>query len=287
MGRKKSILLIAAGVAVAVALGSTLALTLGSAGGSQASPSRTPRAHDTPSSQATGGPETTLCMEDNAPVSNGAYIVQNNEFATSVPECVSTDGDPGFRVTHSVIDIPSDEGPGAYPSIYRGCHWGKCSPVPLRPVKVSDLTTGKVTTSWSTSQPGGSNIYDVAYDIWFNRTPTTVTQPDCTEMMVWLNHSGHVIPHGTLMARGVRVGNHRYNIWEGPQPWGDTVTYDMATATTSVSGLDIGTLAQNAVSRGYLPRSCYLMDIEAGFEIWHGGAGLATNSFAVHEAAKL
>ena len=44
--------------------------------------------------------------------------------------------------------------------------------------------------------------------------------------------------------------------------------------------LDIGTLAQDAVGRSYLSRSCYLISVEAGSGLWHGGAGLATHSFS-------
>jgi cellulose 1,4-beta-cellobiosidase len=55
----------------------------------------------------------------------------------------------------------------------------------------------------------------------------------------------------------------------------------MTSPATSVGGLDVGTLAQDAVNRGQLSRSCFLIDVEAGFELWRGGAGLATNSFSV------
>ena len=55
----------------------------------------------------------------------------------------------------------------------------------------------------------------------------------------------------------------------------------MTTGATSVSNLDIGQLAQDAINRGYMPRSCWLIDVEAGFELWQGGTGLATSSFAV------
>ena len=51
--------------------------------------------------------------------------------------------------------------------------------------------------------------------------------------------------------------------------------------STSVSNLDVGTLAQDSVSRGYTKSTWYLIDVEAGFELWQGGAGLATNSFSV------
>jgi Glycosyl hydrolase family 12/Cellulose binding domain len=226
---------------------------------------------------------TTLCQEQTAPVSGGTYTAQNNEFGSGASECVSTDGGADLTVANSSIDNATNGSPGAYPSIYQGCHWGNCSSGGLSsaPVLVSGLTAGKVTTSWSTAQPGGSNAYDVAYDIWFNQTPTTSGQPDCAELMVWLNHNGSVQPFGSQVASRVSLGGHSYNVWEGAQSWGDTVTYDMTAGTTSVSGLDVGTLAQDAVSRGFLSSSCYLIDVEAGFELWQGGAGLRTNSFSV------
>ena len=227
---------------------------------------------------------TSLCQEQTASVSNGTYIVQNNEFDSSASECVTTDGNADFTVANSSIANATNGEPGAYPSIYQGCHWGNCSSGGLTasPIEVSSLTTGKVTTSWSTSQPGGSsNAYDVAYDIWINQTPTTSGQPNGTEIMVWLNHNGSVQPFGSEVASNVSLGGHTYNIWYGTQSSWDTVTYDMTSGSTSVSNLDVGTLAQDSVSRGYTKSSWYLIDVEAGFELWQGGAGLATNSFSV------
>jgi Cellulose binding domain/Glycosyl hydrolase family 12 len=227
---------------------------------------------------------TSLCAEQTQSVSGGTYIVQNNEYDSSATECVTTDGGADFTVASSGISNSTSGSPGAYPSIYQGCHWGNCSSGGLTsaPVSVQSLTSGKVTTSWSTTQPGGGSAYDVAYDIWFNRTPTTTGQPNCTELMVWLNHNGSVQPFGSTVASGVTVGGHTYNIWEGAQSTWNTITYDMTSGTTSVSNLDVGTLAQDAVGRGYLSSSCYLIDVEAGFELWQGGAGLATNSFSVN-----
>jgi Glycosyl hydrolase family 12/Cellulose binding domain len=226
---------------------------------------------------------TTLCSEQTATVGGGTYIVQNNEYDSSASECVTTDGNADFTVANSSIANATDGSPGAYPSIYQGCHWGSCSSGGLTstPIEVSKLTSGAVTTSWSTTQPGGSSAYDVAYDIWFHKTPTTTGQPNCTELMVWLNHNGSVQPFGSQVASGVSVGGHTYNIWEGAQSSWNTISYSMTSGTTSVSNLDVGTLAQDAVSRGYLSSSCYLIDVEAGFELWQGGAGLATNSFSV------
>ena len=226
-----------------------------------------------------------LCAEQTAPVGGGAYIVQNNEWNSSASECITTDGNADFTVASSGISNATNGAPGGYPSIYQGCHWGSCSSGGLTstPVQVSALTPGRVTTSWSTTQTG-SGAYDVAYDIWYNQTPTTTGQPNGTEMMVWLNHNGSVQPFGSEVASNVSIGGHTYNIWYGTQSTWDTVTYDMTSGTTSVSGLDIGTLTQDMVSRGYTRSSWYLIDVEAGFELWQGGAGLATNSFSVNVA---
>jgi Glycosyl hydrolase family 12/Cellulose binding domain len=227
---------------------------------------------------------TTLCQEQTASVSGGTYIVQNNEFDSGASECATTDGSDDFTIANSSISNSTSGSPGAYPAIYQGCHWGNCSSGGLsaKPVQVSSLTPGAVTTSWSTTQPGGSSAYDVAYDIWFNQTPTTSGQPNGTELMVWLNHNGSVQPLGSEVASNVSLGGHTYNIWEGAQSSWDTVTYEMTSPATSVTGLDVGTLTQDMVTRGYTKSSWYLIDVEAGFELWQGGAGLETNSFSVN-----
>jgi cellulose 1,4-beta-cellobiosidase len=112
-----------------------------------------------------------------------------------------------FTVTKSAISMPGNGGPGGYPSLYQGCHWGSCSSGGLaaNPVQVSALRPGQVTTSWSTALPG-SGVYNVTYDIWFDHVPVSAGRPDCAELMVWLNHSGGIQPFGALAATGISVG---------------------------------------------------------------------------------
>jgi cellulose 1,4-beta-cellobiosidase len=236
-----------------------------------------------PTASPAAASATTLCQERTAAVSGGTYTVQNNEFDSGASECVGSDGGADFTVANSSIANATNGSPGAYPSIYQGCHWGNCSSGGLtgHPVQVSALTPGQVTTSWSTTQPGGSSAYDVAYDIWFNQMPTTNGQPNGSELMVWLNHNGSVQPFGSEVASNVTLGGHTYNVWEGAQSSWDTITYDMTSPAASVTNLDVGTLAQDMVSHGYTKSSWYLIDVEAGFELWQGGAGLKTNSFSV------
>jgi Glycosyl hydrolase family 12 len=233
------------------------------------------------SAQATITP---LSGMQSGPVAGDAYTVQNNEWGSGAPQSVTTNGNVGFTVTNSSINNATNAAPGGYPSIYAGCHWGNCTQGGLgaHPVQVSRLTVpGTVTTSWKTTQPGGSAAYDVAYDVWFNQTPAAAGQPDGAELMVWLNHHGRVQPFGSQVGLAT-VGGVSYQVWEGAQPWGDTITYVMASPATSVRDLDVGALAADAVRRGNIRTSWYLIDVEAGFELWRGGAGLATDSFSVN-----
>jgi cellulose 1,4-beta-cellobiosidase len=193
---------------------------------------------------------------------------------------VAVGGRGGFTVTRSAIANSTSGAPGGYPSIYRGCHWGACTPHSGLPVPVSRLLSpGTVTTTWATAQPA-TGAYDVAYDIWFNQRPSSSGQPDGAELMIWLNHNGPVRPFGSRVSTAA-IGGRSYDVWFGTQAW-KTISYSMVTGTTSVRDLDIGQFAADALRRGYIGRSWYLIDVEAGFELWQGGAGLATDSFAVN-----
>lgn len=249
-------------IAVTAALGATAALTL-TATNAQAA-----------TTQLCGTTQTT-------PVSSGAYTVQNNEWNSSASECITTDGGADFTVANSAISNGTSGAPGGYPSIYKGCHWGNCSTGSGLPLQVSSVENpGTVLTSWNTTQPGQGS-YDVAYDIWYNHTATTPGQPNAEEMMIWLNHNGSVQPAGSVVASNVSIGGHTYNIWRAQMSSWIDVSYVMTSPTTSVSNLDVGLLAQDSVQRGTLSPSDFLIDLEAGFELWQGGAGLAANSYSV------
>jgi cellulose 1,4-beta-cellobiosidase len=230
-----------------------------------------------------GAATTTLCSSQTLSASGGAYTIMNNEWGSTAPECITTGGNAGFTVANSSIAKATNGAPGGYPAIYKGCHWGACTPDSGLPIPVSSIHAGTVTTSWSTTQPGGSSVYNVAYDIWFNQTPTTSGQANGAELMIWLNRNGPVHPAGSPVASNVAIGGHSYHVWFRHRRW-NTISYTMTTGTTSVTNLDLQALAADAVSRGYIRSSWYLIGVEAGFEIWQGGAGLATRSFSVNVA---
>lgn len=231
---------------------------------------------------------TSLCHDDSAKVSGGAYVVENNEYASSAPECIRLAGNgPKFTVANSDIANKTDGAPGAFPSALFGCHWGSCTSGGLAadPVRVSALRAGSVTSSWYTVQSAAKDsAYDVAYDIWVSRTPRASGPPIGSEIMIWLNHRGSVQPMGHIVAHDVRIANHVYDIWYSPPASpanGDTISYTMVRPTRAVFRLDIAKVIHDSVRRGYTKPSWYLISVEAGFELWRGGAGLSTRYFTV------
>jgi hypothetical protein len=283
---KKSRWLATAAVIAAATTAVVPALTLGGEPSAIAGPSRTAAEHLSlaadRATQPTRATPATLCSSQTAAVAGGAYTLQNNEWGSSAPECISSDGGADFTLASDSIDNATNTAPGGYPSLFKGCHWGLCTSSSGLPLPVSAMTPGTVTTNWTTTQPG-TGSYDVAYDIWFNQTPTTTGQPNGAELMIWLNHHGAVQPFGAQVGT-VSVGGRRYNVWFGNQGW-NTISYAMTAPAASVSKLDIDQLVADAVSRGYIQKTWYLIDVEAGFELWQGGSGLATRSFAVNVKA--
>ena len=154
---------------------------------------RSPTAAKSSAQVASQPPPAQLCGQAGWPeahVDGGAYVVQNDEWNSTAPECITTDGrHPQFAVTSSSIYEPVNGDPGGYPSIFSGCSAGVCTVGNKMPIRVGDLRPGMVTSSWTTTQPPGG-AYDVSYDIWFNETPVTSGAPDGGELMIWLAHRG-------------------------------------------------------------------------------------------------
>lgn len=196
------------------------------------------------------------------PVANGAYNVQTNEWNSDATHCVGTDGTAGFAVTQSAVNVPTAGPPGSYPSIYRGCHWGACTAGSGLPIQVSKL--GHATTSWSTTQTG-TGAYDVAYDVWFDQSPSTSGQPNGAELMIWLNRNGGVQPAGSLVGT-TTVSGHTWEVWRAQMPGWTYVAYVLQGGAAAVSNLDLGDVTRDSVNRGYINPSWYLITVEAGFE---------------------
>lgn len=208
-------------------------------------------------------------------LSGGKYVVINNNWGDDTTQCITT-SDNGFQVTTASHNKAQNGAPGAYPAIYAGCHYANCSTGSGLPMAVSNSAFNSVTTSVSMSYPG-SGVYDAAYDIWFDPTARTDGQNTGAELMIWLNHTGSVQPVGSKVGT-VNLAGGTWDVWYGNSGW-NVVSY-VRTSTTSSISFNVSSFFNDMASRGYAQRSWYLTSVQAGFEPWVGGQGLAVNSFS-------
>jgi hypothetical protein len=205
-------------------------------------------------------------------VNNGDLMAQNNIWGATTAQCISVNG-AGFTVTRSEHNIATSGSPAAYPSLFKGCHWTDCTTNSGMPIQVSQIQNA--TINWSVSLPS-SGTYNVTTEAWF-KTNNTPGQPDGAELMIWINHAGSVQPGGSQIGT-VTINGTSWQVWYASIGW-NFITYKTTSPTTSVN-LDYKPFIQDAMSRGYIQNGWYMMDIEAGFEIWQGGVGLAVTNFS-------
>lgn len=232
----------------------------------------------TGASPASAAPVTDCTPWGTTELQGGEYLYQQNEWNSETEQCVDVDPDTGaWSVTTSSFSLPTNGAPATYPSSYKGCHWGLCTADSGLPLRVDEL--GSVRTDWSTTQVG-SGAYNVSMDLWFNSAPVTDDQPDGTELMIWMNHRGGVQPIGSRTAT-VQLDGRTWDVWTGPGASGwKVISYVLQNGATELTDFNVKGLIDDGVGRGSISPAHYLIDAEAGFEIWQGGQGLGMNEFS-------
>ncbi|MFC4118696.1 GH12 family glycosyl hydrolase domain-containing protein [Nonomuraea zeae] len=209
-------------------------------------------------------------------VQSGRYVVINNVWGADTAQCIDVNQSGGFTVTQAAHNKPTNGAPASYPAIYAGCHYANCSTGSNLPMQASAGGFGSLRSSVSMTYPS-SGTWDAAYDIWFDPTPRTDGQNTGAEIMIWLNKQGSIQPVGSQVGT-VNLAGGTWQVWFGNIGW-NVISYVRTSATSSLD-FAIDTFYADAISRGHAQRSWYLTSVQAGFEPWVGGAGLAVNSFS-------
>jgi hypothetical protein len=224
--------------------------------------------------------------EQTALLDGGDYGLKLNEWNSTMPITMTSDDGSDFNIPSSSLSLVAGGAPSGYFEMWKGSSWGANTnnhgaPFPLL---VSRISPGVVTTSATCHTAGVSGAWDNSYDIWFNASSTAGQTNNQAapklEMMIWLNHTPNVDPIGKVVASNVSIGGNIYNIWYNSDN-GNTVSYVLSTPSNTIS-TDLNPMIENAISRGYMPESWYLLDVEFGFEIWNGGSGLGCSNFTVN-----
>lgn len=206
---------------------------------------------------------------------DGRYVVQNNVWGADTAQCVEVSR-RGFTVTRAEHNNPTHGAPAAFPSIYAGCHHANCSAGSM-PIRVSEITSADSGVDFAYPD-GGTGAYNATYDIWLDPTPRTDGQ-NGAEVMIWLNRQGPVQPIGERIGEATIEGRD-WEVWYGNQGW-HVVSF---VSPEPVASYHFSPLAfiDDLVSRGYIDESWYLTSLQAGFELWTGGTGLAVTSFSAN-----
>lgn len=225
---------------------------------------------------AAAGPaqaDTVICEQYGTTTIQGRYVVQNNRWGSNAEQCITVT-DTGFTITRQAGSAATDGAPLSYPSVFYGCHYNNCSPGTSLPMQVSQISSA--TSSINYNFVSGAT-YNASYDIWLDPTPKTdgVNQ---LEIMIWLNRVGPIQPIGSQTGTA-DVGGQQWEVWTGNNGSNEVISFVAPSALSSYS-FDVMNFVDEAIARGMATQDWYLTSIQAGFEPWENGAGLAVNSFS-------
>lgn len=217
--------------------------------------------------------DTQLCEPYATTTIQGQYVVQNNRWGTSATQCITVT-DSGFRITQADGNASTSGPPNSYPSIFTGCHYTVCSPGTSLPRQISSIGSAPSSISFSYVD---NAVYDAAYDIWLDPQPKQdgVNQ---TEIMIWLNRVGPIQPIGSPTGY-VNLAGQSWEVWTGSNGSNNVISFVAPSALSGI-GFDVLDFVRETINRGMADYSWYLTSIQAGFEPWQGGVGLAVNSFS-------
>ena len=218
--------------------------------------------------------DTRICEQYGRTTIQNRYIVMNNRWGTSAEQCINVT-DRGFEIVSQQGTGNTSGAPVSYPAVYDGCHYTACSPGTRLPIRVSDIAS--LTSSISYRYVSGAT-YDAAYDIWLDPSPRT-DGVNAMEIMIWFNRQGSIQPIGSPVGN-VTIGGRSWQVWQGSNGSNNVVSYVAPSAVSSwtFSVLDF---INDVRGRGAITNSWYLTSVQAGFEPWIGGAGLAVENFSV------
>jgi hypothetical protein len=213
-----------------------------------------------------------ICDQYGSTTIQGRYVVQNNRWGTSATQCINVTS-TGFRITTQQGSAPTNGAPLSYPSVFLGCHYGNCSPGSTLPMQVSRIRSA--TSSINYQYVGGT--YNASYDIWLDPTPKTngVNQ---MEIMIWFNRQGQIQPIGSVVGT-TTIGGRTWQVWRGSNGANNVISY-VAPSPISSWSFSVLDFVNDVRNRGAITSSWYLTSIQAGFEPWNGGVGLAVGNFS-------
>jgi Glycosyl hydrolase family 12 len=207
--------------------------------------------------------------------SGTAFAVRNDFWGTN-GFCLRNSGlRPNFKVTRSDPNTINGR-VMSFPYILRGCSWGVCTAKARLPARVSALRKPEASWRARTRAPGQWNA---SLELWFAKHRMRTGQADGAELMIWLKTRN--LPKSSL--RVVRIDHTKWYLvhWvaSGQGRTWNYIQFRRVRPVKGVSGLRLWPFIKKSEQMGWVRPADWMLNIEAGFEIWSGGKGLGTKSF--------
>ena len=226
-----------------------------------------------------GSTDTIISAQYGSTTIEGKYVVQNNAYNNGGGQTINVTS-TGFSIIVESGSASTSGAPLAYPSVYVGCHYGNCSPSSPLPVQLSQIHS---VTSSITDTYVATGTYDASYDIWLDPAPKT-TGVNQQEIMIWLKEQGPIQPVGSKVAAAT-IDGQSWDVWQGSNGQNNVVSYVASTPITTLTEFSVlsfidDTEIRTAQTNDPVTNGWYLTSIQAGFEPWNGGVGLAVDFFS-------
>lgn len=203
------------------------------------------------------------------------YVVRNKPSINHNNQgmCLSNPGQrAAFTVTRSPGWAPSSK-VRAYPYIGTGCFEGAC-PVGGQGQVHRAGSLGNYTVRWATVTPPKSGVWNASLDLWLGPHVGAGT----SEVMIWLRYSKP--PWWERLYPTVKIdGAKWYVVPRATAPGRYYLSFRRATPVAAAT-LRLAPFMAVAERSGVVRASWLLWCVQAGFEIWSGGKGLAITRFS-------
>jgi cellulose 1,4-beta-cellobiosidase len=213
------------------------------------------------------------------------YVVRNPYWRGTGKTCIETTRGAGFRVLRT--PRPSYN-VTAFPDIFSGCIWNFCSAQRTFPVRVKHIR--HIYGTWHTRElaPG---TWNAAFELWLGKKRMIMGHADGAELMIWINHHGQCcalahdykrvhIDGRTWLFSHWRARDRSVGLPYSGMKW-NYIQFRLLHPRWKVNHLDLRKFVGASVRRGLIKPQWWIENVEAGFEIWKGGVGLATTKFRV------
>lgn len=204
------------------------------------------------------------------------YVIRNKPSINHNDQgmCLSNRGGAAaFTVTRSPGWAPSAK-VRAYPYIGTGCFEGAC-PAGGAGVMQKAGSLGNYTVRWATVTPRRSGVWNASLDLWLGPHVGAGN----SEIMIWLRYSKPSWWKGLYPT--VKIDGAKWYVVPHTTSAGYYyISFRRATPVASAT-LRIAPFMAAAERFGAVRKSWLLWAVQAGFEIWSGGKGLAITKFSV------